>query len=62
MPAYKIDEFPRHKGSKRKVIVSGARGLENRHHNRSRAGTVSRVWSIIMNIPTVRMNPNSANL
>ena len=48
-------------GRKRKVMVSGAPGLEKRHHNRISAGTVSRVWIIIMNIPTVRMKPNSAN-
>ena len=46
-------------GRKRKVMVSGAFGLEKRHHSRISAGTVSRVWTSIMNIPTVRMKPNS---
>ena len=42
-------------------MVCGARGFETRHHNCISAGTVNSVWNIIMNIPTVRMNPNSAN-
>ena len=42
-------------------MVSGAVGLETRHHKRISAGTVNSVWTIIMNIPTVRMKPNSAN-
>ena len=42
-------------------MVSGALGLANRHHRRISAGTVKRVWSIIMTMPTVRMKPNSAS-
>ncbi len=42
-------------------MASGARGFENRHQSCISAGTVNRVWNIIMNIPTVRMNPNSAS-
>ena len=57
----KSTDFRAIQGRKRKVMVSGARGLENRHHSCISAGTVKRVWNIIMNIPTVRMNPNSAS-
>ena len=56
----KSTDFRARKGRKRKVIVSGARGLENRHQSCISAGTVKSVWNIIMNIPTVRMKPNSA--
>jgi hypothetical protein len=48
-------------GRKRKVIFSGAIGLAKRRHNCISAGTVSSVCNIIMNMPTVRMNPNSAS-
>ncbi len=61
VPAYKINGFPGHEGKQPEGNRLRRARLRIRHHNCSSAGTVSRVWSIIMNIPTVRMNPNSAS-
>ena len=62
VPATKSTDFRKLiKGRKWKATVSGARGLETGHAEPSARTSQRTAWMIIMNIPTVRMNPNSAS-